>query len=139
MLSFVSTVPLLILWGCYALVLFTVIIASWLKVQSAKLHSRMGRFISVLKLGGEMDRTVRHRGLALIKIEELRAACKDLKNPPEEWWEHVDGSIEAYTSPEEQEGWFITERPRSILSYDGTVGRHLHTAFFASFPGLLTG
>src|SRR4051812_45055839 len=101
MLSFLSTVPLLILWGCYALVLFTAIIALWLKVQSAKLHSRIGRFISVLNLGGEMDRTSRHRGLPLAKVEELRAACANLKDAPEEWWDHVDGSIEAYTSPEE--------------------------------------
>ena len=79
------------------------------------------------------------RLLPLLRVEELRAACADLKDVPEEWWDHVDGSIEAYTSPEEQEGWFITERPRNILSYDGTVGRHLHTAFFASFPGILTG
>jgi hypothetical protein len=139
MTPFLTSVPSLILWGCYVLVLFTAIVVLWLKVQSAKLNSRLSRFVSVLKSVGETDRKARHQGLPLAKVEELRAACADLKDAPAEWWDHVDGSIEAYTSPEEQEGWFITERPRNILTYEGTVGRHFHSTFFSSFPGLLTG
>ena len=139
MLSFITTIPSLILWGCYALVLFSAIVAVWLKLQSAKLHSRMNQFIWVLRVPGEMDRTARHQGLPLQKVDELRSACADLKDFPAEWWDHVDGSIEAYVSPEEQEGWFITERPRNILTYEGTVGRHFHSMLFSSFPGLLTG
>jgi hypothetical protein len=139
MLSFLSTVPALILWGCYALVLFTVTVAIWLRVQSAKLQSRMNHFISALRSTGEADRAERHQGLPLAKVDELRAACAVLKDSPVEWWNHIDGSIEAYTSPEEHDGWFITERPRNILTYEATIGRHFHSAFFSSFPGLLTG
>src|SRR5690242_19518331 len=127
MIPFLATVPSLILWGCYALVLFTVVVAIWLRVQSVKLQSRMSQFISALRSIGEADRAARHQGLPLAKIDELRAACAVLKVTPVEWWNHVDDSIEAYTSPEEHEGWFMTERPRNILSYDSTVSRHFHS------------
>lgn len=137
--NFLATVQPLILWGCYALVLFSAVVALWLRVQSAKLHSRIGQFVSAIQRTGEVDRTARHQGLALSKVDELRAACAELKDSPAEWWDHVDGSIEPYTSPEEKEGWFMTERPRNILSFDGTVGRHFHSTFFSAFPGLLTG
>ena len=139
MIPFLANVPQPILWGCYALLLAFAVAVVWLTRQSAKMRSQIGRFTSALQRAGEMDRAARHQGLPLSKIDELRAACADLEGAPAEWWDHIDGSIEAYTSPEEQEGYFITERPRNILSYDGTVGRHFHSTFFASFPGLLTG
>lgn len=139
MMLFSDTIPPLILWGCYALILFTVGIGLWLRVQSTRLHSRISQLISLFQRTGETDRTARHDGLSLARVEALRAASEDLKDTSAEWWDHVDGNIEAYTNPEEEEGWFIVERPRNILSYEGTVGRHFHSMFFSSFPGLLTG
>ena len=47
--------------------------------------------------------------------------------------------LKAYVSPEEKEGLFLTDRPRSVLSYELVVGREFHAAFFGSVPGLLTG
>jgi ABC-type transporter Mla subunit MlaD len=54
-------------------------------------------------------------------------------------WTAIDVHVEQYTSPEEVEGWFLTDKPRDLLPYEIVIGKHFHSAIFSSFPGLLTG
>jgi hypothetical protein len=51
----------------------------------------------------------------------------------------LDSHIEQYSSPEDLEGWFLTETPRRALPYEIIIGRRFHSAIFTAFPGLLTG
>jgi len=51
----------------------------------------------------------------------------------------IESHIEQYTSPEDIEGWFLTEQPRHVLPYEIAVGKHFHAALFSAFPGILTG
>lgn len=139
MLPFVAAIPQLILWGCVVLVIATIVTVLWLKIQSARVHSRIVRLTAVFQGLGESNREERHAGLSLAKIDELRTKCSHLDRRPAEWWDHIEGSIEGYTSPEEREGWFITDRPRNLLPYEVVVGRDFHAALFSSAPGLLTG
>jgi len=79
------------------------------------------------------------QGLRLKQLEEMRARLRGLKGSPAEWWRRIERHVESYTSPEEHEGWFMTEQPREVLPYDVLVGREFNTAKFSSFPGILTG
>lgn len=85
------------------------------------------------------DHAFRYNGLPLVKVDEIRSSYAEINDESAEWWYHIDGSIQGYTSPEEREGWFLTERPRTVLSYEWTIARHFNTSFFSAFPGLLTG
>ncbi|MBA3916864.1 MAG: hypothetical protein H0X25_24070, partial [Acidobacteriales bacterium] len=58
---------------------------------------------------------------------------------PRQWWSVIDSHTEQYISPEDVEGWFLTEKPRTILPHETVVGNSFHAAIFTSFPGLLTG
>ena len=58
---------------------------------------------------------------------------------PKEWWARIDHSIELYVDQEDQEGWFLTERPRNLLPYDVVVSQNFHGAIYAAIPGILTG
>jgi hypothetical protein len=58
---------------------------------------------------------------------------------PKGWRTAVDSHIEHYTSPQDVEGWFLTEKPRQVLPYEIVVGKRFHSAIFSAFPGLLTG
>src|SRR6185437_9832064 len=139
MIPFLAAIPGLILWGCLALVVATIVMSFLLTQQVFKVRSQIGRLAANLRSRDGLDRTERHHGLPLQKLEELRARCNELDTTPREWWEHIDQSTECYTSPNELDGWFLTERARNILPYEVTVGGHFHGALFSSFPGLLTG
>ena len=54
-------------------------------------------------------------------------------------WNTIDSNIEQYTSPEEVEGWFLTERAREVLPHEVVIGKNFNAALFSAFPGLLTG
>ncbi len=81
----------------------------------------------------------RREGLTLASLDEIRSRCEKLDAVPREWWAAIDAHIEDYTSPQDVEGWFLTEKPRQILPYDVVLGRHFHSGIFSAFPGLLTG
>ena len=139
MLSFLSAVPELIVWGCAFLVLATILVAFFLRRQSSGVIAQIEKLSLAIRSSGAPNSSERHQGLSLAKLEELRAHGSELDGLPREWWDHVDGNIEGYTSPEEHDGWFVSDRARNILSYDFVVGRHFNSAFFGSIPGLLTG
>ena len=139
MLPFFSAVPELILWGCAFIVLSTMVIGYLLKRQSHRVIAEVEKLSSAMHFSGAPDRSEPHQGLSLEKLEELRARTSELDGLARGWWEHLDGNIEGYTSPEEHDGWFITDRARNILTYDAVIGQHFHSALFGSVPGLLTG
>ncbi len=139
MITFLFAIPQLLLYGCLALMVATIAMAFLLTRQVLNVRSQIGKLATSLRSGGELDRSERHHGLPLQKLDELRARCGELNTTTRQWWEHIDQNTECYTSPDERDGWFLTERARNILAYETTVGRHFNAALFNSFPGLLTG
>ena len=139
MIQLFSTVPDLIIGGCLFLLLATTLITLMLRLRSARILRYVDKLSAEISLFGPIERPIRHQGLPLSKLEELRSRAESLEGPPLEWWDHINGNIEGYTSPEDKDGWFLTDRPRNILPYEIVVGRHLHAAFFGAVPGLLTG
>lgn len=88
---------------------------------------------------GEAPPVQRRNGLSLTTLDEIRSKTGELDKVPRGWWETIDTHTELYTSPEDVEGWFLTEKARTILPYDIVVGNNFDSAFFSSFPGLRTG
>jgi len=131
--------PSLILYGCGFLVSVTLVLWFELLRSSFTLKRHFRTLTSTLTEAGEDTSTERRNGLSLSRLDDIRARCRDLVGPSKKWWSRIDEKIELYTSPEEVEGWFLTEPSRSVLPYDLVVGRNFNGALFGSYPSILTG
>ena len=104
-----------------------------------RLRKRLKALAAALQELRDGDKRESHRGLTAEKLDEYRIALDRLEGLPKEWWARVDHSIELYVNQEDQEGWFLTERPRNILPYDFVVSQNFHGAIYGAVPGILTG
>ncbi|MBX7136307.1 MAG: hypothetical protein K1X67_26860 [Fimbriimonadaceae bacterium] len=80
----------------------------------------------------------RRRGVPLSSIEAIRSRSSELHSEEQTLWREVEQHLEPYTSPEGEEGWFLTASPRTILPEDAITGPHYHASFHQAVPGLLT-
>lgn len=139
MLQFLTTIPELVLYGCAVLMSVAIAMMLLLFSQAHQVRKSIKRLTVGLQKGGKADGSQMRCGLPLSQIEKLRNECGGLQGAPAEWWKLIDSHAEQYTSPEEVEGWLLTEQPRRILSYDVVVGRRFNSTLFSAVPGLLTG
>jgi hypothetical protein len=86
-----------------------------------------------------LKRNERRNGLPLEKLEKIRSKLDVLPSPVKRWWWAIDDSIEKYTSPSGQEGWFLLDEPRKLLPEDTVIDRYYHSSFYSAVPGVLTG
>ena len=131
--------PVLILYGCGVLFVATVCISFSLRQSSRNVRLKIRDLTSLLELLREDNAMERRNGLSLERLDQIRVKCESLDGLPGKWWRRVDEKIEPYLSPEEKEGWFLTENPRSVLPYEVIVGRNFNATFFGTYPGILTG
>ena len=131
--------PPLILCGCAVLFAATVCISVWLRQSSRNVQIKIRALTSILELLREDNALERRNGLRLERLDQIRVKCESLGSLPGQWWRRIDEKIEPYVSPEEKEGWFLTENPRSLLPYEVIVGRNFNATFFQMYPGILTG
>jgi Mg2+ and Co2+ transporter CorA len=139
MLPFLLAIPQIVLYGCVVLIAAAVVMGIVLLWKTWRLGSRLDRLTGALGEFAAGDSSRRSEGLPLVALDKIRARCEQLDEVPREWWRAIDSDIERYTSPEDVEGWFLTERPRQVLPYDIVIGKNFNAAIFNSFPGLLTG
>jgi ribosomal protein S9 len=139
LVTFFENIPLLILGGCIFIAGATVLVVVWLTLQSARVRSHINCLAHALHFDGEPTPAVRRDGLRLARLDELRRRCSGMNGPAAEWWRQIEAATEAYTGPEEREGWFITDRAPNLLSYNTVIGRNFSSGFFGAVPGLLTG
>jgi ABC-type transporter Mla subunit MlaD len=139
MLQFLLAIPEIVLYGCGVLiaVAFAMSVALFWKTWRVGLHMRA--LTSALRAFGDVVSSQRHDGLSLAALDEIRSQCEKLGDAPREWWKAIDSHIERYTSPEDVEGWLLTEKPHQVLPYEIVIGRNFNAAIFGAFPGLLTG
>ena len=139
MLHFVLAVPEVVLYGCGILIAVAFAMSVALFWQTRRVGSRVRVLTKVLAGFGEAPQSQHRNGLSLAGLDEIRSRCNGLDKAPRGWWKAIDSHIEQYTSPEDVEGWFLTEKPRNILPHEIVIGNNFHSAIFSSFPGLLTG
>jgi ABC-type transporter Mla subunit MlaD len=138
-LEFLEAIPKLVLYGCAALIMaaFGMTIALvWKKRRMALQVESLTRTLNGFSAEGG---PLRNQGLPLAAVEKIRFQCESLEETPRGWWRTIDFNIEQYTSPEELDGWFLTERARELLPHEIVIGRNFNAAIFSAFPGLLTG
>ncbi|MGD0830101.1 MAG: hypothetical protein ABR907_04100 [Terracidiphilus sp.] len=126
--AFCATVLLVFLWQWLAM---------WLSRN--RLRKRLRILATTLRELRNDDRRDSLRGLTTEKLDEYRVALDKIEGLPKEWWSRIHHSIELYVNQEDQEGWFLTERPRNLLPYDVVVSQNFHGAIYGAIPGILTG
>ena len=139
MLHFLQTIPELVLYGCIVLIAVAIMMNAWMVTRTWRVKSQIRTFAAALETNTGADKSRKRDGLPLAEIDEIRNRCEKLDEVPRGWWMAIESHIEQYTSPEDIEGWFLTEQPRHALPYEIAVGKHFHAALFSAFPGILTG
>jgi len=139
MFQFLISIPELVLYGCGGLIVAAFLMGMWLLVQARKVRSQVMTLSNSLSAFGIADKSQRRGGLPLSRVDEIRLRCDELQGAPGEWWKCIDAHIEQYTSPQDVEGWFLTEQPRQLLPYEVVIGKQFNSALFGALPGLLTG
>jgi hypothetical protein len=136
---FLSHIPGII-WGFCAAVVFGFL---WqliaMRVSRNRLRTHLRTLTNALNQLADANRHEAHRGLTAEQLDGYRVGLEKLNGLPGVWWARLDHSIALYIDPSEREGWFLTERPRNILSYDLVIAQNFHAAIFGAVPGILTG
>ena len=138
-LPFLHSIPEIVRYGCVILIVVAIAITFELLRQTRRVGLQIGVLTDALNSGNNGRQLQRRDGLPLAALDETRSRCEKLGEVPRGWWTAVDSHIEHYTSPQDVEGWFLTEKPRQVLPYEVVVGKRFHSAIFSAFPGLLTG
>ena len=139
MSQFLLAIPQVVLFGCAALTLAAAVVGIWLAIQARRTRFQVRALADALHSASPSNKSETRNGLPLSKLDEIRSRCEILDHAPREWWAVLDNHIDEYTSPQDVQGWFLSEKPRQLLPYEVVIGRHFHSAFFSSFAGLLTG
>src|ERR1700722_10721649 len=138
-LQFLEAIPKLVLYGCAALIMVAVGMTIALIWKQRRLALQVEGLTRTLNGFSAEGSALRNHGLPLAAIDKIGIQCEGLDEMPRGWWKTIDFNIEQYTSPEEVDGWFLTERARELLPHEVVIGRNFNAAFFSAFPGLLTG
>lgn len=136
--QFLLAIPEIVLVGCVAIAIAFLAMWLYLKFQISRVEAPMKALEKALGTSSDAP-SERRNGLTLERLDGLRSRCQNIPEPSKKWWQVLDSHIEDYSSPQDVEGWFLTETPRHALPYDIVVGRRFHSAIFTAFPGLLTG
>src|SRR5690349_294402 len=123
MLQFVMAIPELVLYGCGILVVLAVMMSIALFWRTRRVGSSVDALSTALKAFGAGTAWRRGDGLTLAELERIRGQCEKLGDVPGQWWKALDSDIEQYTNPQDVDGWFLTEKPREVLSYEVVIGK----------------
>src|SRR6266481_2237137 len=131
--------PRLILYGCAVLFIVFLIYSSRIWRASRHVRQSLKSLTATLDSLRGKEEGESKNGLSLERKDAYFVACENLRDLPGEWWARIAKHIDVYRSPEDREGWFLTENPRNVLPYEVVIGRNFHAANFSAFPGILTG
>ena len=127
------------LYGCGALIAIAVVMSTALFWKTRKVGLHVSDLVHALSKFAEGKSSGQRNGLKLAELDDIRSQCEKLDEASAAWWKVIDSHVELYTSPEDVEGWLLTEKPRELLPYEVVIGKNFTAAFFSALPGLLTG
>ncbi len=139
MLNFLLALPKPVLYGCLILIVVALAMSIELFRQIRRVGFRIRVLTNAIEAVTKGNPSQNRDGLPLATLDQIRGRCETLDEMPRGWWTAVASHKEQYASPQDVEGWFLTEKPRHVLPYEIIVGKHFHSAIFSAFPGLLTG
>lgn len=139
LLVFLSRIPLVIWVFCAVLLLGFLWQLAAMQFSRNRLRKQLRTLTNALQGLADASRPKPQRGLTAEQLDGYRVALDKLEGLSREWWNRIDCSIALYIDQVEQEGWFLTERPRNLLPYDVVIAQNFHAAIFGAVPGILTG
>jgi hypothetical protein len=138
MKGMISAIPPVIQAACLILIALAILLmASMFRERRRALdaHSRFLAAFADLKTASGAERAA---GLSQDKMAVIRRKAGGLHGKPGEWWRTLEQSLEYYTSPSGDEGWFITRPVPDCLPEEDVVDSFYNSAFHQSVPGILT-
>jgi hypothetical protein len=136
--TFLASISPIILYGCLALLISTLIATLW----GTRDYLRLKRWMEELEAvwASRPSETVRTwRGLDPALFDAARQNSSTQSKVPLGWWQLVDQHIETYEDAAGEERIFLGESARSVLPYETIIGRHFNANLYSVIPGLLTG
>lgn len=108
-------VPALLRDGCYFLAFLGVGALVWMLVESWLTRREFSRFLAAFADVQALSRDRRRAGLSASQWDEIQARGSNLTGLAREWWARLDDCAERYTSPEGENGWFLTRAHGEVL------------------------
>lgn len=137
--AFLSHIPGVIWFFCAILLLGFLWQLITMQISRNRVRKNIVVLADALRTFSDTDRPHPTRGLTAEQVDHYRVELEKLEGLPREWWIRIDRSVELYVDEHQNEGWYLTEPPRNILSYDVVVTQNFHGAIFGAIPGILTG
>lgn len=119
------------------LVLTGILVAAMLRERHAVLQAHR-QFLRIFDSAKAITAQERVNGLAPEKMTEIRRRGNVLRGPLKDWWMALDGSVDLYTAPDGQQGWFLTRPAKEIFTEDDLVFNLYHASFYQAVPSVLT-
>lgn len=138
MKTMLSSIPVVIQIACLILVSLTILLMNSMFRERGRALQAYDRFLAAfeeLKPATEKERST---GLAQEKMTAIRRRAGTLPGQTGEWWRTLDQSMEYYTSPAGEEGWFLTRSVPECLREEDVVDSFYHSTFHQAVPGILT-
>ena len=138
MKGLLASIPAVIQFACLALICITILLMIGMFRERGRALHAYSRFLSLFaELNPALEKE-RATGLPHEKIAGLRRKAGSLPGKPREWWLAIEQSLEYYTSPAGNEGWFITRPVDELLPEEDVIDSFYHSSFHQSIPGILT-
>jgi hypothetical protein len=138
MKGLLSAIPGVIQFACIALICLAVLLMVGMFRERGRALQAYNRFLVVLEDVKPASDKERMAGLSPEKLAVIRRKAGALPGKPREWWLALEQSMEFYTSPAGDEGWFITRPVAESLSEEDVIDSFYHSSFHQSIPGILT-
>jgi hypothetical protein len=138
MKGMLSTIPPIIQAACVLLILLAVLLMISMFRERRRALDTHSRFLAALSDFKAASPAERAHGIPQEKMALIRRKAGSLRDKPGEWWSALERSLEYYTSPAGDEGWFITRPMEDCLPEQDVVDSFYNSAFHQSVPGILT-
>jgi len=133
-----SAIPTVIQVACLLLIALTALLITTMMRERGRALTAHHRVLAAFEDLRAISASERETGLSNEKISLLRRKTAALSGKPREWWRVLEHSLELYTSPTGEEGWFLTRPLAEALPETVVVDSFYHSTFHQSVPGILT-
>ncbi len=138
MRSLAATIPAVIQAACVALIVIAAVLILAMFRERGRAIEACDRFLRVFADVKSATVGERAGGLSDDKMLLIRRKAATLPGKPGEWWRTLEESMELYTSPGGDEGWFVTRPVSESLTEEDVIDSFYHAGFHQSVPGILT-
>jgi hypothetical protein len=133
-----ATIPPIIQFACVFLVVLAIALAIMMLRERGRAVDACQYFLNAFSSLHAATSDEKAYGIGAEKMSEIRRKGNLLRGKAKDWWQSLDESFECYTSPDGQQGWFLTRPAAESLPEDEVVSTFYHASFHQAVPGILT-